>query len=1132
MALVLYDRLYRRKAIRRPAHFLKPRILEATEFDFPVSSVFQWWKVLDNEEYLTRSYGYFYRTDKAQVESFFDYSEDAKEGKFVNKTFLINAYLTENSKRCKEYKFLKPNQSMSIPDKILKVANYGAINSKYRYTTHPLKEVNKFKNTFTTVLHNMFKTGRQHVFLLLDVPNTIPSRIELEKFSKRLLVGQLNKVPTYKHLILLELWKFLNPELMKESIFYKIPKDRWKDVNLLFSLDNKLLFINLNYLMGNIKELGLEVPGAKPRSAMVFRKIIYIMFKTLIESAAMTEAELDKHEAEIEKNGNHIESKMDTIQEDENSEVKTTEIVEPVKETIITDKDTPKKEIIDIPVQKYMTAGGSMAIGDKNPNNGESSLLARLRNNTFQNNVSQTPKEDEVWKEKNDYNTLVDETDEEVEELDKKYEEDLNLLEEQYQQQEETIDDDEDQPSKLETDINNTEIVETTDTKSIKEIEVEEPDFVKGVTSRIDYLTEMKVMPKKTKDNIIRTIEVNLNSKDPFDPTKKIKDTLDISKDQITLNADSYKITPNKVVFDNSYNNNIINKVREDYIENFYHKDLVRTIYSLQNAGYVVEKFEVDNTGSILGEQENYKVTLRTLDNKTHSFSFILPKLNKDGTFKLSGNTYNMRAQRLIQVLAKIDYNTVKMTSYYGTIFVKKANYKKDDSGYYIQRQLGALYNQPDSPIKNLILTPPNLEELKLPLDYATFGRYIKSFRYNNMVFTFDYDKRNLLFKDFTMDQVKILEDKDLILFGVRGKNPLLMNMKNQVFEYIDNKYVETDDIYTLIHIDRYNQPIEHSVIKIFKEYVPTCVMFSYYMGINNLMKTLKLKYRIEERNKRVIALPDEYIIKFKDVQLIIKRDDGLGDMIFAGFLSIKDVLKEISFKSLDNKNSFMVLFNKLGYPVLYINEIKAYEDLFLDPMTLAICKELKYPTNFKGLLFKANEMLLDDYYKNPNNITQMSIKGYERICGMVYNEIVRALRDYSNKSLFSKANISIKPFSIISAINDDSTTVLVDDLNPMTTIKQTEDVSYLGKFGMNKDAMAKESRIYNYSEIGVISEGAKDSTDVGITSYMTAAPKLSTVRGKVDNEDFNKTEMANLFSSSALLAPFSTRDDTKRLRN
>ena len=159
------------------------------------------------------------------------------------------------------------------------------------------------------------------------------------------------------------------------------------------------------------------------------------------------------------------------------------------------------------------------------------------------------------------------------------------------------------------------------------------------------------------------------------------------------------------------------------------------------------------------------------------------------------------------------------------------------------------------------------------------------------------------------------------------------------------------------------------------------------------------------------------------------------------------------------------------------------------------------------------------------------AIKGYERIAGLTYNTLITALKNYENTAYFSKGSFTINPYCIKNIILDDSTTVLVDDLNPVSFLKQQEDVTYLGAGGRgSRLSMSRDTRIMHESEVGIVSEGVKDNGDVGITFYLSADPNINNIRGIAEPTTAEKTSWAGILSSTAVLFPFSRTDDVKRI--
>lgn len=699
-------------------------------------------------------------------------------------------------------------------------------------------------------------------------------------------------------------------------------------------------------------------------------------------------------------------------------------------------------------------------------------------------------------------------------------------------------------------DINNAELIEEENTE-IEDIEdddtifnIEEEiktnyntleDVIKEdissnelLTKQINYLKENKILNNKQKDKLLNTIEEFKNKKSILPNHKTMNDILNYQP-EYTIDSEN-NITDIPVVLDKSYNKNTNKLLTAAYVNKKYKEDIIKSIYNIQYNNLIISDIEVTSNESILGTMDTYNISMLDINAKPVNVSFKLPRIEEDGTFITQGNRYIMRKARQDIVIRKIDNTTIVLSSSYGKMFINKASYKKEDIGYKIYLKINKLREQ--GMITNLIALPSVLKDVKVPLHYSWLARYTSGFiylninsQYSGMRIYLNYNNRQALLNEDI--DLKKLEDNKYILIGVDNNHkPLLMDMDNKLYLYDKNKYTEINNIFEILEIDINSLPIEYASIKIYKKIIPLVILLSYYLGFNSLLKATKVNYRLENDNLRVSPNKTEYYIRFKDKTLYIERDNGMGDIILGGLVNID--FRNVNYNTLNNRNQYGIIYNRLELNTLYSNEIKLLENLFVDPLTKEQCDYLGFPNTFKGLLIKSCEMLLDDNYVNPNNVNSMFIRGYDRIVMMLYKELITSIKDRENKSVFSKQKLTLDPNAVMARIKEDSSVVLADDLNPMALIKQQEDTTFLGSGGRQKVSMSLDTREVHESEIGLTSEATKDSGDVGITSFLTANPKLDNILGTIGDKEVS--EWSEKVSTSALLSPFGLMDDPKRL--
>lgn len=1139
--IVQYDKAYKVRGFMRLTHFLKPRVLDANLFNFPRDSVLHWVKLSDKMENVTRDYVYFKTLSDAYVTTITDYTQQQPEGKFLEKEANILKLISGNVKVCKQFDFIKPGSTKRKKPLTLSIYNYSGFNVRYDYPLQPLQRYYIFRNAYATIFDNLFKVDNdRHKFIIIDLPTKLLRRNEYDKYSKNMSNTILERFPTYESLLMLELWKYIDPNTHKSSIFSLIPINKAKEVNLLFKYNDKFLWLTLNILLRCIKEfvktfslegvgaeqvsfldLGIEelvMPKIAAKSAEEFKKMFYVMLEQFIQLPAMTDEELAKMDEDLDNEPNNILTKgiakvKETIY---------TKVIEPITLTNAVRSDIKKdKNLLDIvndlksknkdPQDQDIPGTGDYTVKKKYG----IPVIVNKEEELVDDNLDDYLNEEE---EQHKYsaglvinqNIEDDELDEtSVDEVDTDYDakENITLLDKMYNQ----------------------------DLSDANDLINDLDDILKNgldyqrVEKDIEQLKKNKQITSQQAKKLRETLAKQKNLKDPFKSKRNLTEMLDDSKDNVVFSSDDVKITGTKVVFDNRYNVDTVRQLRTKYLEQQYSKDLVRCIYSLQNSNFIIDKYEIIDIKDGLGDTQEHHITIRTLDNKTHSVKLILPTLTKEGTFKSNGNEYIVRFQRADLPLKKVKPTVVKISSYYNKLFIQKALYKKTDVGYYLLNCIAKLSNETDY-FKDIINISVKNEGIKLPLDYQHFARYIKYFRYKDYAFCFEYEGRKKLFNpELTDTDLKKIEDGKSVLVGRLNRVPIVMDEYSRLFIFKDNKYNEMEDLYELLGISRLNEPVEFAYASVFKYQIPIVYLLCYSYGFNQLIKVLGAQVRYYKPRERINLEVPYYAIKFKDVKLAILRDFGIADMILGGLLDKAKILTNVNSNSLNKKDEILAMLLKLGYTNMVNNEIKLMENLFVDPITLSLLKEYKMPTSFNGLLVKSAEMLLDDYSENTQKITTSTIRGYERLAGLVYKTLMEAIRQYTLSSAFTKAKIKVNSYSILLTLNEDSTTTLVDNLNPMSELKQTEDLSYLGSFGISKDAVAKDSRIVTPEEIGVISEAVRDSGDVGITSYLTATPNIKDIRG--NTEELKDTDgVSSMFSSSAMLAPFALSDDTKRL--
>jgi hypothetical protein len=651
------------------------------------------------------------------------------------------------------------------------------------------------------------------------------------------------------------------------------------------------------------------------------------------------------------------------------------------------------------------------------------------------------------------------------------------------------------------------EIVE--DDEIATDIKLDNQDPVEAGKESLEILNRDNLITEKRKKVLEEALE------------ESNKNLIKVSEEELKL--ETIEIPDIDMVLDKNALKDTVTPFDKQYISKVLPKHLNNTLLHSNNVGIPVTEHTITTEDTIVNRMEKHKITLQLPSGNSKSIDIFLPPPDENGYMLINGKQYRMRKQILDIPLKKINRTVVSIMSYSGKIFVNKAIYKKHDVGYKIYKLL--LKNSMDetSNIGMLAVGDSNIYDKKLPLVYTQIGRYVRSVTSGEYYFLFDYLSRESLLDGLDI-KISDIEKYGTVIGNDNDGNILLIKDEDiSIYNIKDKKIYPLDNIFNILEIDKNQLPIEHITIKIMGKHIPIGLVLILFNGLKSVTNHIGVKYHTT--NDNVKSDENWIVIPFDDTKLVIERTID-SELIFGGLVYIKD-LKELSFKAFKSISGIKDAFFLMGLSDRYVTDLLFMKNAFIDSMTADTLRELKLPTTLNGLLFKAVEMLRDDNYKNPNHISTFMIKGYERLIGMLHHILYTNLRDYNRKLGKVTPTINISPYEIFNYLNADSTFMLVDDINPLKQISQKEEFTMTGMFGRTKDTVTMKDRVMDPSAVGIISEATKDSSDVGVTAYLSASPNLSNLSGVLSEAE--EIGGHNIFSGPGNLAPFLEHDDGKR---
>lgn len=1069
-----YKDFYFRFGINKPFQVTE-RVFDTLSFHFPRNITFHHVQGSDGALFPDENLPYFQEIDAQIPVQHIEQLKSLLGGARKQPTPTTNL-ITEFHRAHRHFRKMGSVQSALKNENVPDVVNYGIIPLLYKYPSGTLESYYEWKNLETTVWagikENLTLSSRQN-FRTIQLPDVLPSIVSLMKYKTPIDAATLKLFDTYEKLCLLEFCRWLDPKTRKDSLLSIFDDQALDKIDVVFEYKGKWGILNLGKLNGWETGKSDGKASVVKLDASQVQKL-FLRFLMTIQSPTIPINQTDVSSSLVEKVSlipkDSPDDLEETIDEDEENE-----------EEIKADK-TP------IPI---------------------STPEAPLN--------QQNDKKEEEEVEKSEAIKLLEEIDEDLEAL---------------------------------TDIEKLSSSKTIETTSAT-IDVNQAVYSDISTEEllrkdIELQAEYTLLSATDYKNKLKSLKTLNRFKNPFDPSVSVEEYVKILPEDLALPEGGEKFQDQASVFDKSMLGSTLVKYDEKYVKKILPKDILGMVVHLQRGRLIVQDYTVETERSILGDYDIHTVKIQPIEGQPSTLTFRLPRVDEEGNFTSNGNKYKMRKQRSTAPIQKLDPWEVALVSYYGKLFVRRSEKRKDDPDYWLYNKIMSLLNEGGSS-KLISAAPSDVFDanFKAPRIYSGMAKYFKSITTDEALFLFNKSEREALFKSIIAERIKgepwyqylyfnTLESDGFTVVGKTLTNLPIVVDKNDEFHVISMsdprptgrpsyKYQPIGTLYQLLGISEQDSPKAFTNLSLFGKEVPVGIVLAYFLGFDNLLSFLKISYRTLE-GKNVTNLQDhEYVVSFKDKKFIFSTKDKTATLLLGGFLDYQKALKKYAYEAFNDKNVYLNLLVDGGLGVRHLRELDLLNRLFVDPITKGLLEEMKEPTTFQGLLVRATEMLRYDQKDN-----RIRYKGYERMAGAIYRETIRSLRDFNSKNVRGKSKIEMHPYAVWSLITQDATVKLCEDINPIQNLKEQEAATLVGEGGQSKDTIKKDARIFQKSDMGVVSESTVDSGDVGINIFLSANPRLKNLRGMVATDDFNfdKNGASSLVSTSALLSPGAMKDD------
>jgi hypothetical protein len=649
-------------------------------------------------------------------------------------------------------------------------------------------------------------------------------------------------------------------------------------------------------------------------------------------------------------------------------------------------------------------------------------------------------------------------------------------------------------------------------------------DPLDKVQDRIDQMAEDGLISAAEYRRYQKLLEKSKNIKSPFS-----EGTLDeyrkVSPEETKLTDEDVKLPKLKGVIEPSQLESTLLGLDKKYINEVMQKDIMNMAMSIQEAGVIVTDVKVEVIEDAMNKYQVVSMRITPIDGEPTTIRFRLPVVDESGNYMANGVKYRMRKQRADMPIRKVSPTTVALTSYYAKLFVDRSEKAVVNYPRWLLNNIVSIgMDTEDQRITNLKYANVFDHTLKLPRTYSILGTRLKSLTVKGDIELYiDYHKR---INKFGEEAVKKLEDGGFVVCGKRNNDLIVMDENSIIYQASKSGLELLGSIEDLTGLDLSKAPVEIAEFRLFSKNVPVVMALGYRFGLSKLMKLLEVTPRRVSAGAQLNLESTEYAIRFADETLIFNRDGSKAQLILAGLNRYHRDIKRYTADAFNDPEVFVNVLEDNNIKIGFVRELELAFDMFVDPITKEILDQMGEPDRLDLLLVRACELLLTDYHPAETDLSVMRERGYERMSGAVYAEMVKSVRKYRSRGAGKDAKIEMNPEAVWQAISQDPSTGPVEELNPIHNLKEKEVITYMGTGGRSTQSMVKRTRQYHESEVGVVSEATVDSSSVGVNASLSANPRINNVRGIPTPPSEGEIQPSNMVSTSAMLAPAVHYDD------
>jgi len=469
-----------------------------------------------------------------------------------------------------------------------------------------------------------------------------------------------------------------------------------------------------------------------------------------------------------------------------------------------------------------------------------------------------------------------------------------------------------------------------------------------------------------------------------------------------------------------------------------------------------ITNIETVDSSDEFNKKETWTIDFEDDRRVKHKVKIDVPIFIDERHIFINGSKKNILKQLTFLPIVKIGANSVQVSSScYGKTFISRYGQKLSSK---VERIKKTLVKQNGKTIE--VLTGNNV------LNNST---YLTSLEYDELAAQFMYfkvpsTKLELYFSQKRIDELllekKLERNPDPYLLPIGFLNGKLLNIdtrSNMIVE-LDREFldliadnIKNDEILrTEFEQFKASKKFIYTRASLLNNKIPIGLFIAFRVGITELLRRAEIKHYFTDKKIKlgIDEKDNENVVEFANGYLHYDVSPFTNALLMNYFLEADT--QSYNYELFDEKDVYLELFNNITGSRNISKGLNNFAELFVDPITEDVLKDLGLPTDFCDIMIYATRLLEDNSFIEENDMSNYRLRSNEIVNAYLYKIIADQYSIYRNSANSTNpVKVTVPRDKLLKELSQSPLIENSDFLNPALELERMSTATPKGLSGL-----------------------------------------------------------------------------------